>query len=173
MSGAYAKATQLYAETDMRVEDICTTCQIGITTFYRHISPKFSKEFKSQRKRPNYSSSKVGDKNPMKGRYGQQHPNWKGECFIKSGYVLTLKPDWYTGKPGSKHVFLHQVEWCKAFGYTEVPRGFVLHHVDGNKLNNHPSNLMLVTPRQHRLIHAYERATTIRSRSSEVHREVE
>lgn len=37
-----------------------------------------------------------------------------------------------------------------------IGEGMVIHHIDGNKLNNHPSNLIELTQRQHHRIHAYQ-----------------
>ena len=34
-------------------------------------------------------------------------------------------------------------------GLTEIPKGFVVHHIDGNKHNNDISNLALVTVSGH------------------------
>jgi hypothetical protein len=38
-----------------------------------------------------------------------------------------------------------------------IPKGFVVHHIDGNKLNNYISNLVLVTPSVHGRIHATDK----------------
>ena len=37
-----------------------------------------------------------------------------------------------------------------------IIEGNVLHHIDGNPLNNHPSNLIELTRLQHQRIHAYQ-----------------
>lgn len=38
----------------------------------------------------------------------------------------------------------HRIVWFLTHG--EIPDGMVINHIDGDKLNNHPSNLELVTP---------------------------
>lgn len=44
---------------------------------------------------------------------------------------------------------------CGLLG-AKLPAGFELHHIDGNPLHNHPSNLAVVTRLQHRRLHILE-----------------
>lgn len=102
-----------------------------------------------------YSRSKTGSKNPMTGNKGLQHHNYKGRLFCDpEGYVLVLKPGWYTGRPGSKHVYEHSVVMAQMLGLTEVPANMVVHHIDEDRTNNSPENLALVTAAAHRTLHA-------------------
>lgn len=61
------------------------------------------------------------------------------------GYVICNKPPWYTGRKSSKFVYYHNVVMCENIGITEIPRGFMVRHLDNNKLNNDISNLILLT----------------------------
>ena len=45
----------------------------------------------------------------------------------------------------SQHV--HRLEWMKHCG--ELPRGAIIHHIDGNKLNWHISNLQMLSRSEH------------------------
>jgi hypothetical protein len=102
-----------------------------------------------------YSRSKIGPQNPMSGKTGSLHHNHKGRLFCDPhGYILVLKPDWYTGRLLSKHVYEHQVVMARMLGLTEVPENMVVHHIDEDRANNSPNNLALVTPEAHRSLHA-------------------
>jgi hypothetical protein len=54
--------------------------------------------------------------------------------------------------------FQHTGQWC--------PPGYVLHHIDEDKLNNDISNLQLMTNSDHRRLHMLGRVTTIPRGSS-------
>lgn len=102
-----------------------------------------------------YSRSKLGTKNGMAGKTGSLHPNYKGRLFCDPhGYILVLKPSWYTGRPMSNHVYEHQVVMAQMLGLTEVPEGMNVHHINEDRADNSPNNLALVTPEGHRSLHA-------------------
>ena len=47
---------------------------------------------------------------------------------------------------------LHQYVWEKEHG--PIPKGYEIHHIDGNTMNNDITNLMMVTIKEHKEIHA-------------------
>lgn len=53
---------------------------------------------------------------------------------------------------------MHRVKW--EFHRGDVPAGFVVHHKDGNKLNNMLSNLALMEWGAHSAKHNHERKKT-------------
>lgn len=63
--------------------------------------------------------------------------------LTKKGYVRI----YHNGKSKMLHVLV----WEKYFG--EVPDGYQIHHIDGNKTNNDINNLQLVTILEHKRIH--------------------
>lgn len=68
------------------------------------------------------------------------------------------RPTWYTGKtscgtPNKGYVFEHIIVYCATHNITEVPKGFVIHHIDHNKNNNCPTNLVMMTGKEHKQHH--------------------
>lgn len=63
----------------------------------------------------------------------------------KSNYYLSSK------KINGRRLRLHIYVWTKSKG--KIPKGYHIHHVDKNKLNNDISNLMCVTKKEHESLH--------------------
>ena len=148
------KLKYLYEQTCKTDAQIADELGISITWLYRGFLYKmYDRDYRKTRKQRSYQLSKQGDKNPMKGKFGESHPRYKERVSDGRGYMMVLKPDWYTGRKGSHHVFEHSVVMCKALGITEIPEGFIVHHIDGDKLNNDPDNLLLTDRAGHQRIH--------------------
>jgi hypothetical protein len=85
--------------------------------------------------------------------------NKKGQ-FIKGSNGDTFEGfgKWYDkfGYPSiwidNKSVMVHVFVWERANG--ERPKGFHIHHIDGNKSNYELNNLLCVSPSDHQKIHA-------------------
>lgn|SRR3990167_410248 len=53
-----------------------------------------------------------------------------------------------------KHILEHNHIWCsQKDNLNYIPKGFVIHHIDCNKLNNLPSNLFLIQKSEHSRLH--------------------
>lgn len=70
-------------------------------------------------------------------------------CTSNSGYSYV--PAHSTGKPGDIRYLHRFVAGCKHGDKKHV------HHIDGNKKNNSPSNLQVMSAREHRIIHSRKR----------------
>jgi len=117
---------------------------------HKDLDPMVYRKEKSLR----YARTKQGNQNPMHGKFRELHHRYKGVIDGYDGYLIILKPDWFTGHPNSNHVPHHQVVFCEYAGMTEIPEGFHVHHIDGDKTNNFISNLALVAISAHRKIHS-------------------
>jgi HNH endonuclease len=143
--------------------------QLGITQkrVSKLAKKLYSASFRKARKVKCYSSSKLGDKNPMFNKLREEHHNYIGVVSDNKGYWMRLKPDWYTGRKNSKHVFEHHIVVCENLGITEVPKGWNVHHCDSNPQNNTFENLVLLTVSDHQRLHwALKGATTISKEST-------
>ena len=92
-----------------------------------------------------YSATKKGSKNPMWGKKGEEHHNWKGQCEDGYGYLTCLHD--------GKRQFVHRVVMAEALGLREIPESFSVHHIDGDTRNNALDNLALVTNAGHQALH--------------------
>jgi hypothetical protein len=91
-------------------------------------------------------------KNGRKIKPNRKHPKLtkSGKPNPKADYrqiQLSLRQGTYC----KKYVFAHHRLVAEMF-LGKIPRGCQVHHIDGNKLNNAVSNLMIVTPAQHRIL---------------------
>jgi len=72
--------------------------------------------------------------------------------FLNNGYFQ------YNGYGRSKigREYLHIYLWKKT-NNKPVPQGHVIHHKDGNSLNNNIQNLECISSKEHKALHAKER----------------
>ena len=138
----------------MTTEEIAAACGSTGSAIRIWAIKNYSPEYRKERKKECYRRSKLGNKNPMYGKYREDHPNYKGRVSDGKGYMLVLKPDWYTGRSGSKHIFEHHAVYCEHHGLTEIDTSkYAIHHIDGDKLNNNIENLMMLTHSDHSKLH--------------------
>ena len=93
----------------------------------KYCTTKCFGESQKSKKRPQFS--------------GKNHPNWKGGKKIKGGYLFILMPDHpratEKGYVKNSHLVMEQ----KIGRFIQLPE--VVHHIDGDKLNDTTSNLYL------------------------------
>lgn len=121
------------------------TCYQTIQYIVRSgLSPERYKAEKALR----YSRSKMGEKAFLYGNTGPQHPYWKGDCSDGKGYLTQVF--------GGERYFTHRLVMAEMVGIhpSELPESLVIHHIDGDKTNNTPDNLALVTASGHKTLHA-------------------
>lgn len=158
----------LYENTELTIQQIANKLNSTYKRVYTYIKKNYSSEYRKTRKSSCYRNSELGVKNPMLGKTKEQHPNFKGVVSDGKGYLMVNKPTWYTGRKGCKHIFQHHEVVCINLGISEIPRGWQVHHCDKNPLNNSFDNLVLLTMKDHMVLHnrVLTGATTISKEST-------
>lgn len=77
-----------------------------------------------------------------KTKSGEKHYMWKGHSIDKDGYRLIHVKGHPNARKHSNWIFEHRLVMEEVIGRYLLPNE-VVHHIDGNKLNNDPSNLRL------------------------------
>ena len=149
-----SQVCSLFEDTKMSVADICKEAGIYDYMMQSILHKNFTQEYIDKRHALFYRNSKLVDKNPMKNMTGDNHPNFKGLIDDGDGYLICQKPEWFTGRKAKSYVYVHHIVYCLATGMTEIPKGFVIHHVDLNKRNNDISNLAMMTISAHGRLHS-------------------
>jgi hypothetical protein len=75
------------------------------------------------------------------------HTKWGNAKIDNWGYYRIT-----SRKEGNSRKFLHRLIWEDFWG-TEVPQGYVIHHKNGNKLDNCILNLQLMRDKDHNCLH--------------------
>ena len=73
----------------------------------------------------------------MQTKFGNAYQRTDGYIQITSGP--------YKGK------LLHRLIYEEVYG--SIPKGYAIHHIDGDKTNNNPGNLMLLSKSNHHSLH--------------------
>ena len=159
---------QLYEHTELTLQGIADHIGTSYKRVFNYVAAHYSKSYRTERKRISYRNSKTGELNPMTGKYAEQHHNYIGVVSDNKGYLMVLRPSWYTGRLKSKHIFLHHEVVCRHLEIPAVPKGWHVHHVDKDPYNNAFDNLVLITAGDHNRIHRHVLvgATTISKEST-------
>lgn len=88
---------------------------------------------------------------------GSRNANYRGGMTLSNGY-LYFTASTSNGEHAGKALHAVIAEWL----YERKPlQGEHVHHIDGNKLNNHPENIVIMSDSDHGKIHAVERVNNI------------
>lgn len=161
---------RLFSCTKATINDICKQVKLTNYAVQVVINKHFTQQERDTRKSALYRECKLGVKNPMLGKTGQKHHNYKGLVEDGNGYYMIRKPDWYSSRKKSAYIFYHHYVLCKALSWNCIPAGYVVHHIDYNKKNNNINNLALMTISAHARLHTVE----LKIQGAEtIHKEVE
>lgn len=84
-------------------------------------------------------------------RGGEEHPEWKGGRRIQGGYVYIYMPD-HPYATGNKVVLEHRLVMEQILGRYLLP-GEVVHHRNGDRMDNRPENLEVFATNAEHLRH--------------------
>lgn len=80
--------------------------------------------------------------NAFTGKIGPEHPCWKGGKSMQYGYIRVYDPK-------TRHTsFEHRLVWERA-NNRKVPKDWVVHHLNGIRSDNRPSNLLAMHRKDH------------------------
>jgi len=84
----------------------------------------------------------------------ETHHGWKGERKVK-GYIYSYRPEHSRAKrqnrPFTGYVPQHILVWEEVHN-KPLPIGWVVHHLNGIRNDNRPSNLVALTSRKHNML---------------------
>lgn len=93
-------------------------------------------------------------------KHQEEHPSNTGRTWLKKGNVPKNKANGSIRKDGYRavcykdhQVLEHDLIYCLTNGFYYIPKGYVVHHLDQNKLNNNPENLALLPRGFHTTLH--------------------
>lgn len=153
--------------SEFRVELKCDSCgKISSTSYANYYNRQKKINFSGIthcKKCSTIESSKlrIGKPSPFKGKRrpeknGQNSPSWRGGTYISSdGYrmVYCQSKDLDNNIGWKSYKKEHKVIYEKFLG-RELTKDEVIHHIDGDKLNNNLDNLVLInSDKNHRHIH--------------------
>ena len=82
-------------------------------------------------------------------RSGEGHPEWRGGRTLQKGYWYIYSPD-HPHRDYKNRMLEHRLVMEQKLGRLLHPKE-VVHHIDGNSLNNHPDNLAVFHSNGHHL----------------------
>lgn len=81
---------------------------------------------------------------------GENHPRWKGGRIIRMGYECIRMPSHPNNQNG--YVFVHRLIAEQKLGRYLLPDERA-HHINGDRLDNRPENISIISDRQHGIEH--------------------
>lgn len=151
------KILDLFKNTQLTYHEIAKKVGVGRKVVARVINSNFDFNAIKSRKAINYRLSRLGKNNPSFGRSGSGSPKYKGVISDNKGYCIIIKPEWYSGRKNSKHIFYHHYVICEALNISEIPAGYNVHHCDKDRMNNLIENLILMPCGLHQKLHSFLR----------------
>ena len=128
------------------VEKTCEQCGYPFQVKVSHATLRkcCSRECSQQWRKIRY----LGENNPNYGNRGDKCAAWKGGRKLSNyGYVLLYMPQHPNARPDG-YILEHRYVMSETLGRPLLAEEDV-HHIDGNKTNNHPDNLEVLSRGEH------------------------
>ena len=134
---------------------------------YQKLSANRPEVIAKHRKASTGRTHKESSKDKLRALVGPKSAIWKAGLTISQGYLCFTKSP---ANGAHANMLLHRViaEW--KYGRSVRP-GEHVHHVDGNKLNNSPENIQILSASEHTILHTEDRENG-KLKSMSVHREL-
>lgn len=149
---------KLYFDDGLTLAEVSKRIGVSDKTVERHLKKKFKKirsRSESLKGRPVTDKMREVARKLGKSQVGPKNPVWKGRVERSSGYVGVRKPDHpYASKDG--YVMEHRLVMEEQLGRYLKPDEDV-HHINHNKKDNRPENLMVISKSEHSKFHGLER----------------
>lgn len=146
------KLKELIETTNTAISAIGKQLGLSHSTTHRWVANNYTIEYRKQRSSQCYSDRSKKAKYFV-GLTRDKHYKYKEKTYTIDGYVLILKPEWYTARKSQYRAYEHHIVYCFANGLKEIPKGYCVHHIDFNKTNNTLDNLRLMTHSEHGKLH--------------------
>lgn len=135
----------LYCQEKLSCSQIAKRLGVSITNITYHLN-KAGIQLRTPSEAINLliqqGKSRIGGK-------GALNPAWKGGKHKDShGYVLIYSPG-YHRQVGRRYAFEHILVWEQTHGQP-LPKGWIIHHLNGIKDDNLPENLVATPTKHHR-----------------------
>lgn len=88
----------------------------------------------------------------MKSKADALHNNRK-DTWNNGRYNSASIPEWVTAEYKKDSFAEHALVVCKHLGLTEIPKGYIVHHVNNDSKDNRFENLVLMTRSEHTSLH--------------------
>ena len=82
---------------------------------------------------------------------GNKHHSWQGGRVNNGGYIMIYAPGHPRARHGGIYVLEHILVWEQVHGKS-LPEGWIIHHLNGIKNDNRPSNLVGLPNMKHYLV---------------------